>query len=123
MKITTIVMIIMIILSAILIPFTLDFFEEKGPINKKPIVEIAFPNDGDKVTKIVTISGKATDPDGDQTIKQVEILINNTWIIVDGTNPLVSITSPPDNSYFNYTAFSIQVSHTENNPDILLLAL
>jgi len=86
MKITTIVIIIIIIISAILIPFTLDFFEEKGPINKKPIVEIIFPNDGDKVTKIVTISGKATDPDGDQTIKQVEILINDTWIIVEGTN-------------------------------------
>lgn len=85
MKNTTIAVITIIITIAILVPFMSDFFEEKGPINKKPSIEIIFPIDGDTVSKIVTISGSATDPDGDQTIKQVEILINDSWIIVDGT--------------------------------------
>lgn len=84
MKQTTIATFTIIIIIAILVPFMMNFFEDEGPINKKPSVEILFPENGDVVSKIVTISGTATDPDGDQTLKQVEILINDTWTIAEG---------------------------------------
>lgn len=59
-------------------------FEEKKVFNSKPVVEISYPETGDIFSKFVTISGTATDPNGDQTIKQVEIRLNDTWIKVDG---------------------------------------
>jgi hypothetical protein len=85
MKKTIIAMIAIIIVITLTITFIPRLFEDQKPINSKPIVEITYPNNGDIVSKIVTFSGKATDVDGDQTIKKVEIMINETWIVADGT--------------------------------------
>jgi len=60
-------------------------FEEKKVFNSKPIVEISCPETGGVFSKFVTIAGTATDPNGDQTVKKVEIMLNDTWIEVDGT--------------------------------------
>jgi hypothetical protein len=84
MKKITIAIIAIIIVIVLTIPFVPSLFEDQKPINSKPIVEITYPNDGDIVSKIVTFSGKATDADGDQTIKKVEILINETWVVAEG---------------------------------------
>ncbi len=62
------------------------YFSEEKVYNDKPTVKIQYPTDRATVSKIVTISGIATDPNGDQTIKKVEIMINETWIEVEGTS-------------------------------------
>jgi hypothetical protein len=80
-----IIIITMIIVVAITITFVPRLIENQKPINSKPIIEITYPTDGDIVSKIVTFSGKATDIDGDQTIKKVEIMINETWMVAEGT--------------------------------------
>lgn len=60
------------------------YFQEEKVYNDKPTAEIQYPLDGSTVSKIVTISGIATDPNGDQTIKKVEIMINDTWFEIEG---------------------------------------
>lgn len=54
--------------------------------NVKPNVEIIYPNPGSVVSKIVTISGTASDPDGDDKFLEVEIKIDGKWILVEGNN-------------------------------------
>ena len=68
----------------ILFPFLSGCLEEEKSFNKKPTVEIKYPGMYDTVSRIVTISGDASDRNGDQTIKVVEIMINDTWFSVDG---------------------------------------
>ena len=81
---------LVIIVCAIIIAASLfivpGLFEEKKVFNSKPVVEITYPQTGDVFSKLVTISGTVTDPNGDQTIKKVEILVNETWREVDGTS-------------------------------------
>jgi len=77
------VIIIIAIAAIAVIP---GFFNENRSFNSKPTVKIIYPEYGSKVSKIVTITGSASDPNGDQTVKQVEIRFNDTWEIVDGTN-------------------------------------
>jgi hypothetical protein len=84
MKKTIITIIAVILVIALTITFIPRLFEDQKLINSKPITEITYPADGDTVSKIVTFSGKATDVDGDQTIKKVEIMINETWMVADG---------------------------------------
>lgn len=72
------------VLILLLITLVSGCFEEETSFNKKPKVVITHPIDNSIVSKIVTISGTASDPNGDQTIKLVEININDTWIAVDG---------------------------------------
>jgi Bacterial Ig domain len=76
------------ILIILLIVFTVfsGYFKEVKFYNDKPTVKIQYPNDGSKVSKIVTISGIANDPNGNQTIKKVEIMIDETWFEVNGTS-------------------------------------
>ncbi len=69
----------------VLIPLFSGCVEKKSPINKKPVVEISYPDDSSSVSKIVTISGTASDPNGDNTIKMVEIYFNDTWHEASGT--------------------------------------
>lgn len=52
--------------------------------NKKPIVEITYPYSGVTVSKIVTISGTASDPDGPADSLEVEVMINDKWCVADG---------------------------------------
>ena len=85
MKNTIIAIITIIIVITLTITFVPRLYENQKPINSKPIIEITFPTNGDIVSNIVTFSGKATDTDGDQTIKKVEIMINETWAVAEGT--------------------------------------
>ena len=58
---------------------------EDTNVNHKPSVSINYPYDGSTVSKVVTISGVASDLDGDDTLVKVEILINNEWKDAIGT--------------------------------------
>ncbi|MGF3554609.1 MAG: Ig-like domain-containing protein [Thermoplasmatota archaeon] len=83
-KIITIVAII-IIVSVILSLFFGYIKIEDNTANQKPIVSIDYPYDNSIVSKIVIISGSASDPDGNDTLVKVEILINNQWVECNGT--------------------------------------
>jgi len=74
------------VLILFLIPLFSGCLEETRSFNKKPVVQINFPKNRDAVSKLVTISGSAFDPDGNQTIKAVEIRINDTWFSVDSVS-------------------------------------
>jgi hypothetical protein len=81
-NILTILLIIAIIVSLFIVP---GLFEEKTVYNTKPVVEIIHPGPGDVFSNFVTVSGTAMDPDGNQTLKRVEVLINDTWYTAEGT--------------------------------------
>ena len=85
-KKTSIAIVVIIIIAAISVPFFLQAFKEEKIVNSKPVVEITYPFDGDTVSRFVSISGTSSDPNGDQTIKQIEIRFNDTWEVVEGTN-------------------------------------
>jgi len=72
---------------AVILPLTFIYFQkDKTNLNKKPIVEITYPYNGAVVSKIVTISGTATDPDIDDSVLRVEVTINNKWDIAEGND-------------------------------------
>ena len=72
---------------AVILPLIFIYFQEdKDNLNRKPIVEITYPCDGAVVSKIVTVSGTATDPDGDDDLLKVEVRIDNKWDIAEGKN-------------------------------------
>ena len=81
-KIIAVLLIVVVILPLIFIYFQ----EDKDNLNRKPIVEITYPCDGAVVSKIVTVSGTATDPDGDDDLLKVEVRIDNKWDIAEGNN-------------------------------------
>jgi len=85
-KKTAIVITVIIIVAAISVPFFSQVFKEEKIVNSKPVVEIEYPADGDTVSRLVSISGISSDPNGDQTIKKVEIRFNDTWEAVEGTD-------------------------------------
>jgi len=58
---------------------------EDAAVNHKPSINIDYPYDGSTVSKIVTISGVASDLDGDETLEKVQILINDEWKDAIGT--------------------------------------
>ena len=69
---------IIAILLVIVIVAGITFYyliEEKEVVNIKPDIEIIYPKNGSTVSKIVTISGTASDPDGDDELLEVEIKI------------------------------------------------
>ena len=88
MNIKKTIIAIVSILIIMLIVFTVfsGYFKEEKVYNDKPIVKIQYPIDGSIISKIVTISGIANDPNGNQTIKKVEIMIDETWFEVEGTS-------------------------------------
>jgi hypothetical protein len=54
--------------------------------NNKPSVFIHHPQEMDPILGIVNITGSAYDPDGSESIKHIEIQIqNNTWKKAEGT--------------------------------------
>jgi len=59
--------------------------EDRSLVNTKPTINITYPNMGDSVSKLVTITGTASDIDGNKTLEKVELFIQNEWIIVNGT--------------------------------------
>jgi len=58
--------------------------EDKVDVNKKPIVEITYPYNDSTISKIVIISGIASDPDGDDNLLEVEVMIDGRWNLADG---------------------------------------
>ncbi|KAA0010513.1 MAG: hypothetical protein FE041_05200 [Thermoplasmata archaeon] len=59
--------------------------EEYTPPNHPPTVTITYPSDGAAVNGIVTIQGKASDEDGNETIQKVEVKIDNgEWEVATG---------------------------------------
>ena len=88
MNIKKIILPILSLLIVIILIFSVfsGYFKEEKVYNDKPTIKIQYPTDESTVSKIVTISGIANDPNGDQTIKKVEILIDKIWIEVEGTN-------------------------------------
>ena len=54
--------------------------------NQPPIVEIYYPLEGDTISGTITISGNASDPDGNETLVRVEIRIDSgNWKNTTGT--------------------------------------
>ena len=78
-----------VIVLLIFVSVTLSLFSgciEEESINEKPIVEITYPHDGVVVSGLVMISGVASDPDGEDTIKRVEVMVNDgEWDNAEGT--------------------------------------
>jgi hypothetical protein len=69
----------------VLIVLTFSYFiEERENKNIRPEIEILYPDNEEIVSKIVTISGTASDPDGDDELLEVEIKINGKWILAEG---------------------------------------
>jgi len=59
--------------------------EEKKP-NAKPVVDISNPSNGATVSSLVMISGSASDADGEEDLKQIEVRIDTgTWHKAQGT--------------------------------------
>ena len=76
---------ILVILSAVLLLFFYGYFEEEKVIeNLDPVIEIIYPSDEATVSRIVIISGIASDPDSDDNLIEVEVMINDKWILADG---------------------------------------
>ncbi len=70
----------------IIIPLFSGCLEEQEKKNHLPVVAISYPSDGDSVSKIVQISGFASDPDDDETLKKVEVMIGDDgWEEAEGT--------------------------------------
>ena len=75
---------ILVIISVSLLLFYVYSEEDGVTKNLEPLVEITYPGSGATVSKIVTISGIAIDPDGDDNLLKVEVMADNDWIIADG---------------------------------------
>jgi len=86
MKIKAIIAVILVVI--IVVPVYLIYFNKDDVTaadkNKKPLVEIIYPQDNITVSKIVMISGTASDPDGDDKLLSVEIMIYDRWILAKG---------------------------------------
>ncbi len=69
----------------VVIGLTINYLiKDEEKVNIKPDVEIIYPNQGSTVSKIVTISGTASDPDGNDELLEVEIRIDGKWVLVEG---------------------------------------
>jgi hypothetical protein len=102
LKKTVIPAISILVVIALVFAMFSGYFQEEKTYNDKPSILIQYPNDGDTISKIVTISGIATDPNGNQTIKKVELNVNETWIEVEGTSQwsyIWNIFDLPDGYY------------------------
>ena len=53
--------------------------------NKIPLVKINYPRNMRTVSNIVMISGAASDPDGNDTLVRIEVMIDDDWNIAEGT--------------------------------------
>lgn len=75
-----------IIIISLAIPLLSGCLEDEGRENHKPFVKITAPSNGDVVSKIVQISGYASDPDDDNSLKKIEIKVNDfEWEEAEGT--------------------------------------
>ena len=78
------VIVLLIFVSVTLSLFSGCIEEESG--NEKPLVEIIYPHDGMTVSDLIMISGVASDPDSKDSIKRVEVMVNDSeWDDAEGT--------------------------------------
>jgi hypothetical protein len=73
-----------LLLALVTLPLFSGCLEDEEIGNQRPIVEITYPQYGATVSKIVIISGTAFDPDGDNNLLKVELMVNGEWILADG---------------------------------------
>jgi len=99
-KIIAVLLIVVVILPLIFIYFQ----EDKDNLNRKPIVEITYPCDGAVVSKIVTVNGTATDPDGDKVYYYVDWGDGHTedWDVPYNSGEIVSFNHSWSNSMTSY---------------------
>ena len=74
-----------LILILTLILFSFYFVEEQEIVNQRPTVEILYPRNNAVVSKIVTITGTALDPEGNIESLEVEIKTDDEWVLVEGS--------------------------------------
>lgn len=83
MKPTIVVFFITILL---LLPLFSGCLEDTPKKNHPPEINISYPVNNQKVSDIEKITGSASDPDGDEQVKKVEVKINGSeWVEAEGT--------------------------------------
>jgi len=83
MKPTIVVFFITILL---LLPLFSGCLEDTPEKNHPPEINISYPLNNQKVSDIEKITGSASDPDGDEQVKKVEVKINGSeWVEAEGT--------------------------------------
>lgn len=101
-------LIAVILVLIVILPVAYVYFsKEEVKINEKPTVEITYPRYGATVSKIVTISGTASDPDGDNKLVNVEIRIDNNWMQLEVNNNLMDFDDTIKWSY-EWTTYDIE---------------
>ncbi len=125
---------------------TIEYTDENGTIypqinisksilvkpNQPPTIEISHPLEGATVSGTVTISGKASDPDGNETLAKVEIRIDSGgWNTASGTTSwsydwdtttvsngqyTIHAKSYDGQNYSNETSITVTVDNLINNP-------
>ncbi len=100
--------------------------------NHPPVVEILSPQNGSTVSGTITIQGKATDEDGNETLQKVEIRVDGgEWKVADGTtlwsyswdttkvaNGLheIEVRSYDGTDYSDIAKVIVNVQNVANNP-------
>jgi hypothetical protein len=84
MNLSKIIALVLVVIVNILI-FSIYFTNEKKDVNVRPTIEILYPNNNAVISKIVTITGTAADSDGKPDSLQVEIKIDDDWVLVNGS--------------------------------------
>lgn len=105
-------------------------------VNNPPIVTISHPDDNDIVSGTVSVSGTASDPDGN--LEKVEVSIDNKgWITAAGTTSwayswdttkendgkhVIHVRAMDDaNEYSSTKSISVTVDNSKNSPPTLII--
>ena len=75
---------VLVIISVSLLLLYVYYEGDEESKNIEPLVEITYPSNGATISKIVTISGTASDPDGDDNLLEVEVMIKDEWNLANG---------------------------------------
>jgi hypothetical protein len=108
--------------------------EISGSENYAPFINIEFPEENNNITGLINIYGTASDPDGNETLTQVEVKIDDKpWQNATGTNywnyswntdnetvgiHTIKARSYDGDLYSNYFIINVFVIH--NLPDIII---
>jgi len=83
MKKSIIISILLLII--IFMPIVYYYYDsDEFYVNQKPVVDINYPNNGATVSKIVLISGTASDLDSNDSLLEIEVNINGIWYTARG---------------------------------------
>jgi hypothetical protein len=78
-----------VIVLLLFVSVTLPLFSgciEEEISNERPMVRITYPHDGMTVSGLIMISGVASDPNVEDTIRKVEVMVNDSeWNYAEGT--------------------------------------